>query len=981
MNQAILRALLSMLAVVSFLAAPARAFVPAESVAAAYEIRPAGDLPAPYGRFVRSEERLDADLERFTARLGGVWAVQRDPVLGTPHHLLGSGIEYVHERIDTEARASEVAASFLAENGDLLKVDADRLGAGVATEHAGKWAVIFPETYAGLMVFGGRAHVVMTEGGRVYAIGADFHPNIALDPHPSVSEAEAVAIAGAGLGFVDGRDEFTGAELLVYPETRGGTIVYRLAWSVTQEVQDPLGLWRTWVDAGTGQVFGRENLYEFADVTGTARAIVNNPNYCIGESELAMMGLDMNVLGVGSAVSDTTGDFVVAGAGTDSVELWSQFYGPSFNVDYYTGTDSRDTVKVLPGQPYTWLWDDSNSDKAERDAWYHSNVVRNWIKALDPSFTGLDYRMRVRVNRVDGYCPGNAWWDGQGMNFCLEGNSYGNTASIGDVVYHEYGHGVTGRVYSGFGFDGAVSEGNSDVIAMLSTGNSIVGPGFTINMCFIGIRSSNTSMMYPDDLSGEGHHDGQLICGYFWELRGRMITTYGVEQGTALTADLWHFSRKLGKPYDMPDQVTWTFIYDDDDGNLDTGTPNFADMAASATARGFAVPVISQGVQITHAGLESTTDEVSSRTVTAVVTGLSAGIDPSSVMLHHRVDGGLFTDVGMTPTGGADEYEATIPAAAQGSRVEYFVDASDSASHHAASPGNAPVALHKYDVVYLYDPCETVGGWTIGDVTDDATAGIWIDAEPIGNETRPDFDATPAAGENCFVTGNTANVRNGKTTLYSPVYDLAGKSDVLVRYDRWYSNDFEAVAPLNGRDDYWNVDVTGDGSQTWLPVEETNNGTESWIEIEVDVSALFPVLGDIQFRFTAADTGSATRIHAAVDELRILVGSDISTDVADADGAANAPRRFALDQNRPNPFNPVTSIAYEVGLRGKVTLGVYDVRGRHVRTLVDGVQTEGAYRVTWDGKDDGERPVGSGVYFYRLRNAEGEITKKMTLLR
>ncbi|MFQ5511118.1 MAG: FlgD immunoglobulin-like domain containing protein [Candidatus Krumholzibacteriia bacterium] len=89
---------------------------------------------------------------------------------------------------------------------------------------------------------------------------------------------------------------------------------------------------------------------------------------------------------------------------------------------------------------------------------------------------------------------------------------------------------------------------------------------------------------------------------------------------------------------------------------------------------------------------------------------------------------------------------------------------------------------------------------------------------------------------------------------------------------------------------------------------------------------------------------------------------------------------FRLFQNHPNPFNPVTTIAYEVAARSRVTLQVFDVNGALVRTLVDAGQTPGANTVVWDGRDRRGRRVASGVYFYRLRAGGMSLTRKMALL-
>ncbi len=90
---------------------------------------------------------------------------------------------------------------------------------------------------------------------------------------------------------------------------------------------------------------------------------------------------------------------------------------------------------------------------------------------------------------------------------------------------------------------------------------------------------------------------------------------------------------------------------------------------------------------------------------------------------------------------------------------------------------------------------------------------------------------------------------------------------------------------------------------------------------------------------------------------------------------------LALHQNKPNPFNPSTTISYDLTDRSHVMLDVYDVSGRHVRNLVDEVKDEGRYSTVWNGKDHSGNTVSSGVYFYVLNTGKRNITRKMVLLR
>jgi hypothetical protein len=93
------------------------------------------------------------------------------------------------------------------------------------------------------------------------------------------------------------------------------------------------------------------------------------------------------------------------------------------------------------------------------------------------------------------------------------------------------------------------------------------------------------------------------------------------------------------------------------------------------------------------------------------------------------------------------------------------------------------------------------------------------------------------------------------------------------------------------------------------------------------------------------------------------------------------PTQFSLKQNYPNPFNPSTVIAYEVSRPGRVRLMVFDILGRRIRTLRDGVLAAGRYRAVWDGKSDAGLEAASGIYFCILRGEGFYLARKMILLR
>jgi hypothetical protein len=94
-----------------------------------------------------------------------------------------------------------------------------------------------------------------------------------------------------------------------------------------------------------------------------------------------------------------------------------------------------------------------------------------------------------------------------------------------------------------------------------------------------------------------------------------------------------------------------------------------------------------------------------------------------------------------------------------------------------------------------------------------------------------------------------------------------------------------------------------------------------------------------------------------------------------------APGATALDANIPNPFNPSTIIPYHVGMTTHVRVAIYDANGAQVRTLVDSVQSAGAWSIRWNGEDEHGERVASGVYFCRMRTSAFDETRKLVLLK
>jgi parallel beta-helix repeat protein len=101
----------------------------------------------------------------------------------------------------------------------------------------------------------------------------------------------------------------------------------------------------------------------------------------------------------------------------------------------------------------------------------------------------------------------------------------------------------------------------------------------------------------------------------------------------------------------------------------------------------------------------------------------------------------------------------------------------------------------------------------------------------------------------------------------------------------------------------------------------------------------------------------------------------------DEQDTGHAPFGHRLDQNRPNPFNPTTVIRYAVPKESRVRIAVYDLDGRLVRVLVEEVRPPGEHSTAWDGRNQNDLPVGSGVYFCRMDAGPFSETRKLVVLK
>jgi flagellar hook capping protein FlgD len=255
--------------------------------------------------------------------------------------------------------------------------------------------------------------------------------------------------------------------------------------------------------------------------------------------------------------------------------------------------------------------------------------------------------------------------------------------------------------------------------------------------------------------------------------------------------------------------------------------------------------------------------------------------------------------------------------------------------------------------------------------------GVTLAATNQGLAVSPD-----CAGQGSFGFDNGAgSVTVSFTTGNRATFSLNGGCPALRSYDALNASAATSARVYRYQDP--RNQALGAGS-----VVANVNAAEDWNTLLMS----FPWF-DIRDRSDASPPppfGQPLSPPATVDLLNAILGGVLPpacrrgtnpTDVPDAP-RVDAPSVSSLRQNHPNPFNPVTTIRFDLAQSGRVQLRIYNAAGRKVRTLLDTAMQAGWDRsVTWNGIDDAGRRLPTGVYLYQLDAAGITMTKKMVLMK
>jgi len=310
--------------------------------------------------------------------------------------------------------------------------------------------------------------------------------------------------------------------------------------------------------------------------------------------------------------SDASGTYTLMNSVAGPITVSSLMGGQYFDVVNMAGTVETLTSTVTPPATANFLHNTANTDPlvlAQVNGYANANEIRSFLLEYLPTYpvisTQTNFPVNVNLSSAQSFlCPGNAFYDSatQTINFCLGTTQYTNT-SFASVAHHEYGHHIVQMAGSG---QDEYGEGMSDAIAVLQSGQHGLAFGFFLNQCTTALRDAQNNCQYSatscSSCGSEAHACGQLIAGIVWDIRQALAatnpTTYAdIVNKLVLSSILLHSGTAIN-PQIAVDMLT----LDDDDANLDNGTPHYNEICSGFSAHGISCPPILTGLKVSPAG-------------------------------------------------------------------------------------------------------------------------------------------------------------------------------------------------------------------------------------------------------------------------------------------------------------------------------------------------------------------------------------------
>ncbi len=467
------------------------------------------------------------------------------------------------DEVADEPAMVDAAIEFVSLNSEALGLEGCDLVVASVRNVNGLTVIHLQPVVDGVPVYGGYVVLSLNHDGALALLKARGF-GARTSGRFSLSAGEAESSARRALGGLQG--EATVERYCLPRSGDDGGITLRCCCLVTIIAADPELRPTLFIDGETGRVLAAENRVCYDRLEGLVEGYYK-PRYGRDAPELAPFIHDrVNLEGGGSVFSDRDGEFgFEVDPDNAPFTLNSELRGRYVDVDYEDGQDARYRLEVDRVEPVEMTWGANRARDDERTLYYHVNFIHDFWTDLDNDFDGLDYPMPAVCQHREGYA--NAYWNGHGVYFGDGGHDRDNFALYADIIYHEYGHGVTSVIYPWnvlpyYGESGALNEAWSDYFPCSITDEPLMGEG---GLTAGYIRNLDNDLHYPEDIRDEVHLDSRIISAAMWHSREVL--------GRELADSLFHFARyELGNNFLL--YFADVLLTDDDDGDITNGTPH-----------------------------------------------------------------------------------------------------------------------------------------------------------------------------------------------------------------------------------------------------------------------------------------------------------------------------------------------------------------------------------------------------------------------
>tara|TARA_Y100001935_G_scaffold60204_1_gene50412 strand:- start:691 stop:3546 length:2856 start_codon:yes stop_codon:yes gene_type:complete len=540
----------------------------------------------------------DIAIEQFEQKYPNDWFYRWNNH-GTPHRVIGSKIPFVFDT-QNEKLSEEYARKFVEENQYFFGIQNSNLELWV-NEFGNKIRYItFNQTHNGIPVHNARIDIRFNSVGNIVLFGHDGYPDINVSTNYHLNDQQALNIAKAEVQFSQQKGDYVFDEPKKFIwASKDKKPTYHASWLLELHVhikeintgKRPVNHWKIFVDAHTGEILEKFDLARDLVVEGRVTGDVKDEPYG-DERNRGLQNVEVSIDGYGSTYTDSEGYYSIE-AGEENVFATVRLEGNYLNANNQNGSDAQIRRIVTPGSTEDFNFTNNNSIPGERDTYYHANHIHDLLKSINPDISGADYEMPARVNigSEDPYWPCNAYWDYTSINMFSEGGGCAGTDQMADVVYHEYGHGIMQFTYEPYDapWSTELSEGTADFWAMTITNTPCLGLGFFGDgTC---LRDGLNTRQYPgNECGGSVHCLGEITMGSLWKMRRNLINIMGYEQGVEHSNDLFHFGQ-VGRPNSAPDLLEEMLIIDDNDGDINNGTPFYAEICSAFEEHNIPCPI------------------------------------------------------------------------------------------------------------------------------------------------------------------------------------------------------------------------------------------------------------------------------------------------------------------------------------------------------------------------------------------------------